>query len=143
MTTHRIAHAFVEYIPRELEEGVVYVSIPYATAVHRCLCGCGREVVTPISPTDWQVTFDGKTISLHPSIGSWNLPCKSHYWIRNNGVVWAPQWSQVQIDAARASDRTAKEQYFEARAGAETHQTPTSKTSTAFWKTIRRVLFGR
>jgi hypothetical protein len=63
-------HDFVEFIPDELEQGTVYVSIRFATASHLCVCGCGNKVVTPIRPTDWTLTFDGKTISLDPSIGT-------------------------------------------------------------------------
>jgi hypothetical protein len=43
---------FVEFMPDKLEPGVIYVSIPYATAAHLCACGYGNEVTTPISPTD-------------------------------------------------------------------------------------------
>ena len=46
MKRNRIAHEFVEFIPEKLEEGVVYVSFEYATAMHLCCCGCGREVST-------------------------------------------------------------------------------------------------
>ena len=77
-----LTHEFVEYIPRELKDGVVYVSIPFATVIHKCCCGCGQQVVTPLSPSQWTLSFDGKSISLHPSIGNWNFPCKSHYWIK-------------------------------------------------------------
>jgi hypothetical protein len=38
-----IRHEFVEFIPKERQEGVLYVSIPYATAVHNCFCGCGLK----------------------------------------------------------------------------------------------------
>ena len=108
-----IKHEFVHFIPDTLEKGTMYVSIPYATAVHKCFCGCGSEVVTPLSPTDWQLTFDGKTVSLHPSIGSWSLKCQSHYWIRRDGVVWAPRWSQKELEKGRSRDRLAKGKYFE------------------------------
>src|SRR5947199_10834148 len=114
-----IAHEFVEFIPNELKGNTLYVSIPFATAAHNCFCGCGREVVTPLSPTDWTLIFDGKTISLEPSIGNWAFPCKSHYWIRQNTVRWAARWSQKEIDAGRARDRSAKERYF----GAADHAT--------------------
>lgn len=107
-----LTHQFVEYVPEQLEPGVLYVSIPYATVVHKCCCGCGQEVVTPLSPTDWELTFDGKTVSLDPSIGNWNFPCQSHYWIKRNHVHWAPQWSRADIDAGRAQDRSAKQRYF-------------------------------
>ena len=91
---HSVEHEFVHHIPPgdEMESGVVYVSIPFATAVHRCCCGCGNEVVTPLDPDQWKLTFDGKSISLSPSIGNWNFSCKSHYWIRCNQVTWARPW---------------------------------------------------
>jgi hypothetical protein len=84
----RLQHRFVEFLPDKLEAGILYISMQYATASHKCCCGCGRDVVTPISPTDWQLMFDGKTISLKPSIGNWSYPGRSHYWIKGNRVVW-------------------------------------------------------
>jgi hypothetical protein len=108
-----LTHEFVEFIPEELKERTLYVSIPYKTVVHLCCCGCRREVVTPLSPTDWKLTYDGVSISLYPSIGSWSLPCKSHYWIERNMAKWAPRWSQGQIDAGRAQEALAKKEYFD------------------------------
>lgn len=69
----RLRHEFVEFIPDDLEEGVIYISIQYATATHLCACGCGAEVITPISPTDWELTFNGSSVSLSPSIGNWSF----------------------------------------------------------------------
>ena len=108
-----LRHEFVEYIPSELKDGIVYVSVGFATAVHRCCCGCGNQVVTPLTPTDWTLVFDGETISLDPSIGNWSYPCRSHYWIRRNQVRWAGQWSQKEVEAGRAHDRPAKRKYYE------------------------------
>lgn len=90
----KLKHKFIEFIPEVLDEGILYVSIAHGTAVHRCCCGCGREVVTPLTPTDWKLIFDGETVSLHPSIGNWNFPCRSHYWITKNRIEWAPSWGQ-------------------------------------------------
>jgi len=108
-----VSFEFVESVPAQLREDTVYVSIRYATAVHRCFCGCGNEVVTPLSPTDWAVTFDGESISLDPSVGSWSLPCQSHYWIERSTVKWAPRWSKERIRVARAADSTAKARYYQ------------------------------
>lgn len=83
-------HEFVESFPDKLKERTLYVSMEFATISHRCACGCGREVVTPLSPTDWKLMFDGRTITLHPSIGNWGFECQSHYWIRGNRIEWAP-----------------------------------------------------
>ena len=105
-------HEFVEFVPSELKERVLYVSMEYGTAVHRCACGCGEKVVTPLGRTDWKMIYDGETVSLHPSIGNWSLKCRSHYWIRENRVEWAPDWSAEEIAAGRASDRAAKQHQF-------------------------------
>jgi hypothetical protein len=107
-----IQHQFVESAPKVLEEGVLYVSTKYATALHNCCCGCGNEVVTPLSPTDWAMEFDGVSISLDPSVGNWSFPCQSHYWIRRNKVIWAPRWSRERIEAGRIRDRAHKDAYF-------------------------------
>jgi hypothetical protein len=103
-----ITHQFVKLIPDQLDEDTLYVSIEHATAVHRCLCGCGYEVVTPFSPTDWSLTFDGETVSLDPSIGNWSFDCQSHYWIERNRVVWSERWSPGRIAAGRVADARLK-----------------------------------
>ena len=127
MKRTNLTHVFVEYIPENVEEGVLYVSMTYATAVHRCACGCGKEIVTPFSPTDWRVSFNGETVSLEPSIGNWSLPCRSHYWIKNNLIRWAGRMSQERIDAGRAYDRMAKSAYY-GDAPAEAAESPRGAT---------------
>lgn len=108
-----LTHKFVEYIPEVLEEGVLYISIDYATVVHACCCGCGNQVVTPLSPTGWKLIFDGETISLKPSVGNWSFPCQSHYWITRSTVAWAAQWSNEKIVGGRARDARERERYFD------------------------------
>lgn len=110
-----ITHEFVEYIPEELKEGVIYVSIIFGTVSHKCFCGCRNEVVTPLSPTDWKLTFDGETISLDPSIGNWNFKCKSHYWIRNGEIHWAGKWTKEEVRAGRIHDSVEKSKYYDNR----------------------------
>lgn len=107
-----LSHEFVEFIPEQLQEGVLYVSMTYATAAHRCFCGCGREVVTPLSPTDWKLIFNGEAVSLWPSVGNWSFPCRSHYVIENNCVQWCGEMSQSAIEAGRARDRVLKAAQF-------------------------------
>lgn len=84
-----IEHRFVDSAPDVLDDAVLYVSIRYAAAIHLCPCGCGSEIVTPISRKGWSLTFDGVSVTLHPSVGNWNYPCRSHYWIRLNRIEWA------------------------------------------------------
>ena len=107
-----LRHEFVEFVPDTLEEGTLYISIPFATASHRCCCGCGNDIVTPISPTDWSLTFDGVSVSLDPSIGNWSFPCRSHYWIKNGKIRWAPKWSKERIESGRSWDEERKSVYY-------------------------------
>jgi hypothetical protein len=76
-------------MPDVLESGMLYISVTYCTAIHLCVYGCGNKVVTPLSPTDWELTFNGKAVSLSPSIGNWSFPCQSHYFIKQNQVKYA------------------------------------------------------
>ena len=71
-----LRHKFVRSIPKGLKKRTLYISTSYNTVVHECCCGCGEEVVTPVSPTDWRLTYDGKSISLYPSIGNWSFDCQ-------------------------------------------------------------------
>jgi hypothetical protein len=107
-----LKHQFVEFIPEQLEEGTLYVSLRFGTASHLCCCGCGSKVVTPIQPAAWWMIFDGKTVTLDPSIGNWSFSCQSHYWIRRSKVIWAPKWSKGKIETARAYDKEARDKYF-------------------------------
>lgn len=108
-------HRFVDMVPEKLEEGVLYVAVEYCTVVHKCFCGCGKEVATPISPTDWQLTFDGDSVSLAPSIGNWSYPCRSHYLLRGNRIQWCADMPQSLINAGRARDRQLKTAYYASR----------------------------
>lgn len=107
-----LQHKFVEFIPEKIEDGILYISIEYCTTIHNCVCGCGNEVVTPLSPTDWKLTFDGKTVSLFPSIGNWSFECQSHYWIKKNRIEFANSWSRKEILGGRKSDSIAKKDYY-------------------------------
>lgn len=113
MRNQTLDHRFVRTVPRELEPGVLYISMDYATAVHSCCCGCGDRVVTPFTPTDWRMTFDGETVSVHPSVGNWNQKCRSHYVIQRNKVLEAGAWSNTEIESERRRDKKAKAAHFD------------------------------
>lgn len=108
-------HEFVEAIPSELDHGRLYVSIRYRTATHLCACGCGTKVVTPIKPAKWHILYDGDAVSLWPSIGRWQAPCHSHYWIRANRVVWSDPWTEDEIAAGRKRDAHDLRRYYSDR----------------------------
>ena len=104
--------AFVDEVPDELSTGVLYVSIEHASMVHLCACGCGSEVVLPLTPEDWRLTYNGEDVSVSPSVGNWSLPCRSHYFIRASEVVWAGDWSEDEIRAGREADLARKAQRY-------------------------------
>ena len=112
----KIEHEFVDFVPRELREHTLYISIEFATATHKCFCGCGSEVVTPLSPVGWQLIFDGETVSLSPSVGSWSLRCKSHYWIRRNVVQSAGEMSPEEIAEVRRRDDRDRLRHYDGTA---------------------------
>lgn len=109
-----LSHKFVKFLPEQIEEGVLYISNKYRTAAHKCCCGCGKEVITPIKPTNWSLKLDGNLVSLFPSIGNWSLSCRSHYWIKKSKVIWAVQMSEQEIECGRALRRYTTQKYFEA-----------------------------
>jgi hypothetical protein len=112
---NRLRHEFVTSFPEPMLPGVLYVSISFATVGHLCCCGCHQEVITPLSPTDWKLIFDGQTVSLHLSIGNWLLPCRSHYVISRGAVEWAGTWSTGQVELARRQDESVKRAYYAKR----------------------------
>jgi len=91
-------------------------------------------------PTDWTLLFDGKTVSLEPSIGNWSFPCQSHYYIRKNRVKWAPKWSREQIERGRRQDSHAKQSYFEVgeiQPGADAAVPETTRPKRSWWQAIK------
>lgn len=109
----KIKHKFVQYIPDQIEERTLYISIEFGTAVHKCMCGCGNEVVTPLSPTDWELIYNGESVSLYPSIGNWGFKCESHYWITRGKVRFSDKWSLNKIRANRDHNKRNKDRYFD------------------------------
>lgn len=137
---------FVEEIPRDLERSKLYISIDYTTVTHLCACGCDSEVVTPLHPARWALTYDGERVSLWPSVGSWNLLCRSHYVIKHNKVQWARPWSDERISASRRRDRAALEAYFgpeEEAQGVQFSSSPDdSPAPSGRWHRVRKWLRG-
>jgi len=62
-----------------------------------------------------------------------SFPCKSHYWIRSGKIRWSTRWSQEEIDAGRAADRMAKQEYFGGRDD-DTAQEPVKRP---FWRKLK------
>lgn len=134
-----LQHRFVEYIPAEVENGVLYISMEFRTAIHKCVCGCGSEVVTPFSPTDWKLTFDGKTVTLYPSIGNWNFECRSHYWIRKSMIENAGSWSERQVQIGRDADAQSKAEFYTSEVEKQ-ESIVTTTTKISVWRRILKFI---
>ena len=91
---------FLKTMPpdEDMEHGVIYVSIPFQLAIHLCACGtCRQQTVTPLNlfPEDsrgWNYFVSGEQpdllVTLTPSIGNFQMPCKSHYYVTLGQIVW-------------------------------------------------------
>lgn len=119
-----LTHKFVETLPEPLDDGIIYVSIRFRIVAHNCCCGCGEPVILNLAPNGWKLTYDGKSISLHPSVGNWSLQCRSHYWITRNTVEWAESWSDIKVQRAQIREQ--------AELNAD------SKSREGFWPKLRR-----
>ncbi|RYC10555.1 DUF6527 family protein [Nocardioides zhouii] len=147
MRVATLAPEFVESFPSTLEPGVLYVSIEFTTCAHLCACGCGEEVFTPLSPAQWSFAFNGRDISMRPSIGNWTLPCQSHYIIERGRVTWSYQFTKEQIAANRARDRRALRTRDEPEAAHEASEAAISqeqenKRTNRFWTRMWSHIWG-
>ena len=109
----RIRLQRVHYMPKELEPGVLYVSQEFGTAAHLCACGCGSKIRTPLGPTEWAVEETRSGPSLTPSVGNWQQPCQSHYWIDRGEIRWAEKWTPAQIAAGRQREQERRCVYYD------------------------------
>lgn len=98
---------FVDGFPTPMTPAVFYISLEYNTCGHLCACGCGNEVVTPLSPAQWSFAYDGKDVSVWPSVGNWGLPCRAHYVIDRGRVEWAREYTDDEVALNRSRDREA------------------------------------
>jgi hypothetical protein len=107
-----VTYSFVDSAPEQLEPGKIYISTKYRAIVHLCLCGCNEKVLLKLDPDPdyWSFTFDGRTISIHDSVGNVGLPCRSHYFVRRNRVDWLPPLLDVDPKVAMGSRSARGEQ---------------------------------
>lgn len=84
MKLNEIKPVYCDTIPKDLEEGVLYISKQYNTAIHLCACGCKTQTVTPFNrPDGWVLTESNGLVTLTPSIGNFSgqNPYHAHYFI--------------------------------------------------------------
>ena len=102
----------VEFMPASLEPGVLYVSAKYRTAAHLCACGCGEKVRTQLGDLGWRLSEGRSGPTLYPSIGNWQKPCRSHYFIRDGRVLWQGDWTQEEVMEGRKAEELRRDEYF-------------------------------
>lgn len=133
----KIKLARVQYIPKNLEPGILYVSEEFEVAVHLCACGCGLKVCTPLTPTEWRFTDSENGPSLFPSVGNWEFPCRSHYWFQNGQIFWGEDWTPAQIEAGRRSEEERSRAYFASLERQRHSQRQRENRFRRFWRWIK------
>ena len=134
----QIQHRYVEFIPKDLDEGILYISTRFRTASHLCCCGCRNKVVTPLNPAKWRLVEHKATVSLSPSIGLGTLPCRSHYWIKNSRIDWCPRMTEAQTRRAQRADEYASQLHTGERLAIPT--SPTSSFTHSIGKHLRQLI---
>lgn len=127
-----LAHQYVEFIPKDLEEGVLYISKRFRTASHLCCCGCATKVPTPLNVAKWTLTDHGDTVSLSPSVGLGSLACRSHYWIRGGQIDWYRNMTDRQTDRARHLDEIASRRLTGELSSPQPHTEP-ARARVSWW----------
>lgn len=88
----------VDRIPKHLKPGVLYHSEEFELAAMLCACGCGHRT-TLLVPDSHQVTSQNGYVTVSPSIGACDSPCRSHYILTAGDVEWLPAFSVAQVQA--------------------------------------------
>lgn len=125
----------VQRFPKELHLGILYFSEEFSTAAHLCPCGCGSRIITPVGPVNWSLKVKKGKPTMYPSLGNWELPCRSHYWIRDGKIVWSSQWTEDEIKAGRKVEELRRETYYQKRR-------PKNKIKSFFQKIVKGI-FGK
>jgi len=113
MAIERIRLELVEFMPSHLEPGILYVSKKYRTAAHLCACGCGEKVRTQLGDLGWRLTAGRSGPTLFPSVGNWQKPCRSHYFIRDGRVLWQRDWTDEEVLQGRWAEEVRRNAYFQ------------------------------
>jgi hypothetical protein len=114
MKLETITLQLVEFMPKELEPSILYVSEKYGTAAHLCACGCGAKIRTPLGPTEWAVSQTPAGPSMWPSVGNWQKACQSHYVIKDGRIIWCGKWTPEQVLAGRQREEERRRIYYDA-----------------------------
>jgi len=126
-----ISLKLLNHLPIQLEANVLYVSEEFEVAGHLCPCGCGSKIITPLGINEWSLSVVEEKPTLKPSIGNWQLPCQSHYWIRKGEILWSNKWSDEEIEAGRLAEEQQRREYYDEMERTLSHQV-------SIWEKIKR-----
>lgn len=78
----------VYYMPniKDMKENVIYISDEFKVSGHKCMCGCGSLTIMPLGNNEWNYEIKNNKLTMWPSVGNYQMPCKSHYIIQNGGA---------------------------------------------------------
>ena len=102
-----------------------------------------------MAPAEWKLTYDGRTISLAPSIGNWSFRCRSHYWIDEGSVRWAAGFSEDEVALVRQEARDRRAGYYQTKRAELTRESPGRDDERGLKRSIRKIFqavgraFGR
>lgn len=130
MKTEKFRLEEVEFMPWVLEAGILYASQKYQTAAHLCACGCGEKVRTQLGKLGWRLTKGRNGPTLDKSVGNWQKPCRSHYYIKNGKVEWQGNWTDDEVLEGRHAEERRRDAYF------QDHRS-------GWWNQLRNWLTGR
>jgi Family of unknown function (DUF6527) len=136
--TNQLTPEFVDHVPEAMEPGKLYVSIRFNMAMHVCCCGCGGEVATRISPSAWKLFYNGRDVSLWPSIGPSTSECRSHYVVCNGAVHWLPRMSAAEVQHVRRKDAKTRAAFYRV----PVQSAATAESRVPWWKGMLSRLLG-
>lgn len=112
----------VEFMPKDMQPGILYYAEEYGAAAHLCACGCGSKIRTPIDDAEWALEVGSGGPSLSPSVGNWQKPCRSHYFIRNGATIWCCQWTEEEIKMGRRIEHQRRVAHLDRKSSKKKHR---------------------
>lgn len=116
MRYNSLSLRLVDEMPATLEPGILFVSKRFKVAGHLCACGCGNKVVVRLGDPGYTFTERSSRPTLRPSIGSWQLDCRSHYFITDGQIDWREGWSDWEVQAGREAENDRLEEHYRRQA---------------------------
>lgn len=79
-------------IPDELKKNIYVVGKEKSKwVIFNCPCKCGNKIQANLMMSQlpaWKLTTSEKTATLYPSISVHRFPCRSHFWLHKNKILW-------------------------------------------------------